>query len=336
MKKETSVLILGAGLAGIMAANALKEKGIFYILIDKGRSVGGRMATRRIDTGKADHGAQFFTARSDEMKELVDQWIESGVVYEWTKGFHQLSDTGEIKIHSDEYPRYAATDGMNALTKDLATGIDVSLHTRAKTVHYKEGSWHVHVEDEQEKTGTEIVAKGLISTIPVPQALTWMDFNGIESDIKEELSQLDYEPCVGLMIALNKESKLPQKGGVQGQGDLAFIADNQQKGISTKPILTVHASGDWSAAHFDDTDEEIRNLLLAKLDHIVSEEDIINMEVKRWRYAKPKTLYPDRVLKTVYPAPIVFAGDCFFEGKVEGAILSGITAGKWIADQMKN
>ena len=38
-------------------------------VVDKGRGVGGRMASRRVDTpaGQArfDHGAQFFTTRSD-------------------------------------------------------------------------------------------------------------------------------------------------------------------------------------------------------------------------------------------------------------------------------
>ncbi|HMQ53993.1 MAG TPA: FAD-dependent oxidoreductase, partial [Anaerolineae bacterium] len=52
------VLVVGAGLSGLMAANLLKAYGFKVTVLDKGRSVGGRLATRRIGPGRADHGAQ--------------------------------------------------------------------------------------------------------------------------------------------------------------------------------------------------------------------------------------------------------------------------------------
>lgn len=57
------VVIVGAGICGLMAAGQLVERGASVLLLDKGRTVGGRLATRRIEAGCADHGAQFFTAR---------------------------------------------------------------------------------------------------------------------------------------------------------------------------------------------------------------------------------------------------------------------------------
>ena len=60
------IAIVGAGLAGLSCAQALRAGGADVQLFDKGRGVGGRMATRRVDTplGPAtfDHGAQFLTA----------------------------------------------------------------------------------------------------------------------------------------------------------------------------------------------------------------------------------------------------------------------------------
>jgi hypothetical protein len=53
---KTDIVIVGAGLTGIMAA---KDQGYEVLLMDKGKSVGDRMATRRLDSGKVDHGAQF-------------------------------------------------------------------------------------------------------------------------------------------------------------------------------------------------------------------------------------------------------------------------------------
>ena len=57
------VVVVGAGVAGLMAAQSLVKNGHDVVVVDKGRSPGGRLATRRIDNATLDHGAQFFTVR---------------------------------------------------------------------------------------------------------------------------------------------------------------------------------------------------------------------------------------------------------------------------------
>ena len=58
----SDVLVIGAGMSGIACARALQAEGVPVRLIDKGRGIGGRMATRRTAVaGKTitfDHGAQ--------------------------------------------------------------------------------------------------------------------------------------------------------------------------------------------------------------------------------------------------------------------------------------
>jgi hypothetical protein len=82
------VLIVGAGMSGLMAAQTLRERGHSVQLIERGRSVGGRLATRRVgDGGLADHGAQFFTVRSDTLQSYVDRWLAQALVYVWGEGW---------------------------------------------------------------------------------------------------------------------------------------------------------------------------------------------------------------------------------------------------------
>ncbi|NET74239.1 MAG: NAD(P)-binding protein, partial [Sphaerospermopsis sp. SIO1G2] len=45
----TSCVIVGAGIAGLLAGTVLQEAGWEVIVLDKGRSVGGRMSHRRLD-----------------------------------------------------------------------------------------------------------------------------------------------------------------------------------------------------------------------------------------------------------------------------------------------
>ena len=79
---HADILIIGAGLAGLSAANALQAAGHDVLVVDKGRGLGGRLAGRRIDNASFDHGAQFMTTRDPKFVEQVSQWIEAGVAEE--------------------------------------------------------------------------------------------------------------------------------------------------------------------------------------------------------------------------------------------------------------
>ena len=43
----TSVIIVGAGIAGLACARSLADAGMNPVVLDKGRGLGGRVATRR-------------------------------------------------------------------------------------------------------------------------------------------------------------------------------------------------------------------------------------------------------------------------------------------------
>ena len=77
------VVIVGAGLAGLTAATALRARGIAARVYDKGRGVGGRMSIRRRDGHVFDHGAQFFKARDERFMRAVETWCAADVAAEW-------------------------------------------------------------------------------------------------------------------------------------------------------------------------------------------------------------------------------------------------------------
>ena len=86
----SDVVIIGAGLSGLVAAHALQRSGSSVLVIDKARSVGGRLATRQIGRATLDHGAQFFTVRSPEFRSAVEEWLSAGLVTEWCQGFAEV------------------------------------------------------------------------------------------------------------------------------------------------------------------------------------------------------------------------------------------------------
>src|SRR3954452_22129381 len=100
-------LIIGAGRSGLSAARVLQHAGWSVVVADKGRGVGGRMATRRIGESRVDHGAQFITVRDPRFAVAVRQWESACVVRPW--------------FTDGEHTRYCGTEGMAGIVKHMSS-----------------------------------------------------------------------------------------------------------------------------------------------------------------------------------------------------------------------
>ncbi len=325
MATETTceVLIVGGGLAGLMAARTLLHGGHKVILLDKGRGVGGRLATRRVGNGVADHGAQFFTMRDPEFKTLVDGWVKHDIAYVWSMGW---SDGSLADTPRDGHPRYAVSGGMNALAKLLSQGLDCRLDTQVTALRKGNDEWVVETS-----TGSSYRAHAVLMTAPVPQTLALLRAGSVvlPEDAASALEAITYDPCLCGLFRIDGDVYLPEPGALQRPyAEIAWIADNHRKGISPNArILTLHASPSYSRAHYDDSDEMLVNRFRAELASFMkTDAHILEAEIKRWRYSQPSALYPERCL-VIREQNLVFAGDAFGGPRIEGAALSGIAAG---------
>ncbi|OLO42752.1 hypothetical protein BTR23_01760 [Alkalihalophilus pseudofirmus] len=337
--KHYSVIIVGAGLAGIIAAKKFEEQNVNYLVLEKGNSVGGRMATRRMNGGRSDHGAQFFTARSEKMKHLVKQWEQDGLIHTWTKGFHQMKNVMEIEslsLHQDGYPRYAGKGGMNALTQGIANGLNIQLKHIVETVQWVEDKWAIKVRVDGKSQELTFTANRLMLTSPTAQSIELLHGGGIlvEASVMKELEETSYFPCLCAIVTLDAPTNIPKPGGIQiKEGIISFLGDNQQKGISDTTVVTIHGNEYWSREHYDQDDHVIIETLIQAARPLLGEGNILDKQLKRWRYSKPDKLHPEEFVASTLPGPIVFAGDIFKRGAVEGAILSGLAAAEWIVEE---
>jgi renalase len=306
------VVIIGAGLSGLMAARSLRDSGVDVTVLDKGRGVGGRLATRRIGEARFDHGAQFFTVRTDEFRSHVDAWLAAGIVREWCRGF------GE----NDGHPRYVGTEGMTSIAKHLADGLDVRTGELAFTLRHDHGRWQVQTDD-----GADHGADRVILTAPLPQSFSFLMNIGV--DMPESLRGTDYDRTLALLVALDSnDHNVPAPGGVQNpDADFQFIADNMAKGISPVPALTFHFSPGFSASHFDDDLDAIHDEMMRLALPWIGNARVTDSQPKKWRFATPRASFPDRCWVTPN-GQVVLAGDAFDGPKVEGAALSGLAAAR--------
>ena len=312
------VVVVGAGLAGLAAARELVDAGHAVTVLDKGRSPGGRLATRRIGLARLDHGAQFFTVRTDAFAAFVQPHLDSGQVYEWCRGFSEVGDG---------HARLAARGGMNAWAKAIAVGLDVRCETLVFAIRpgnaASGAAWDVALDD-----GTSIPADALVVTCPLPQSYSLLV--SAEVALPEELVRTEYDKTIALLMTLDSPPAVPEPGGLNNPTDvLSFVADNQRKGISDAPALTVHANAAWSDDHWNDPTDALIQALRDAAAHYVGGALISESQLKKWRFATPRTLWPDSCWVAAEAAgPLVLAGDAFAGPRVEGAVLSGIAAAR--------
>lgn len=303
----------------MIAARELKDSGWRVTVLEKKANVGGRMATRSVRDGLFDHGAQFFTVRSERFAALVEEWIEAGIAEEWSRGF--AGPDG--KFNPDGYPRYRGSEGMTSIPRYFARDLDVRTSVRVAEIDVKEGFWEARTE-----TGARFTGEALILTAPVPQSLALAGSGSFElpANSRRQLEKISYDPCLALMARLDGPSNIPEPGGIQIKGEpLDWISDNFQKGISRAPGVTIHAGPEWSREHFEDDEDRITRSLLELAEGWLG-SPVIETSLTRWRYSWVAISHPEPCLQATTSPPPIFCGDAFGNAKIEGAALSGLAA----------
>lgn len=325
MTEQKSCLIVGAGMSGLMAANLLQDAGQQVTVLDKGRGVGGRMSTRRFGGATFDHGAQYFTVRDERFRAYVEHWLGAGVIAEWSKGF----PSAEGEKSSGKYPRYRGAEGMTQAAKALAQRVPVQLSTQVTQIDCEDGRWSLTVKSLGDDSTHTHTADALLMTPPAEQTLALMRSGNVTlpDDVIQALEAITFNPCFAVLALLDKPSRVPEPGGVFMPGEpISWLADNQQKGISDVPAVTIHAGPDFTREHYDDDKAQVAQALIDAARPYLGDATVLEYQVQRWRYSQPDQMHSEKTLFTDNPAPVAFAGDAFNGARVEGAALSGMAA----------
>ncbi len=321
------IIIIGAGLAGLMAADWLQENGSSPLLIEKEASIGGRMATWQTENGRADYGAQFFTVRNPIFQKYVDQWLAQDIVFTWSHGW---SDGSLGTTQADGFPRYAARNGMSALAQHLAHNKSTHLNTQINTITQNNTQWHL-----RDQNGNLYTSDALILTPPVPHSLALLASGNISLSDRDQqaLSRIQYAPSWTALFAVEGDTTLPPSGVLhRPEAIVSWIADNQQKGVSPhSQIITMHIHPQKSGLWFFAPPEEIAGIFRAEIRPFLTPNSTLQLlNLHLWPYALPTTLHPQACLIVQEMPSLIFAGDAFNGPRIEGAALSGLAAAQAI------
>ncbi|MDG9929826.1 MULTISPECIES: FAD-dependent oxidoreductase [unclassified Pseudomonas] len=317
------IAIIGTGLAGLSAAQALHAAGLEVELFDKSRGSGGRMASKRSDAGSLDLGAQYFTARDRRFVEVVQQWQARGWVAEWDPQLYHYNQNGLLPS-PDEQVRWVGTPRMSAISRALLGALPVHFSCRITEVFRGEQHWSLQ---DAEGNGHGPYSAVLVAT-PAPQATNLL---AAAPKLAGAAASVIMEPtwAVALGFATPLETRV-EACFVQG-GALDWLARNRSKPGRDGSFDTwvLHATSAWSRQHLDLPKDAVIERLhgaFAELIGCALPAPAFAL-AHRWLYARPAGAHEWGALADA-DLGLYVCGDWCLSGRVEGAWLSGQEAAR--------
>ncbi len=277
------------------------------------------MATRYAGDFEFDHGAQFFTARSNAFRRFLEPLVGAGVVTDWKAEFAELERNRIITQRSwgDGYPHYVGTPRMNSIGKHLSVGLDIALDTEIVAVERKNADWTLadSIGRQYHPFDWLVVTAPAAQTAVLAQAFP---------DFAMFCSQRRMLGCFALMLGFAKAIDLPWDAALVRNGDISWISVNSSKpGRGPAFSMVVHSTNAWADAHMEDSVDDVLEQMLVEASLVTGVElrTAIHQRVHRWRYANidkqsgPTYLVDDG-------NRIAACGDWCVRGRIEAAFAS--------------
>ena len=300
------IAILGAGLAGLSAAQSLSTAGRKVRLIDKGRAAGGRLATRRIEHAgqnhRFDHGAQYLRAERPGFADL----LEAAGTQPWP-----------------DARRRVPLPGMSALGRHMAEGLDLLTGRHVSALMRGEAGWIVaHMDAALVRPGrplpaVEPVMEGpfaaVLVTFPAEQAAALLP-----SPLAAPLRAITYAPCWTVMASF--AGRLDQPDTLRELGPIGWAArDSAKPGRDARQEnWVIQAGPEYSREFLEAAPEAVVAHLLAALGAPAP----LFALAHRWRYSLLETALGQPCLWDTALA-LGYASDGCIAGRAESAWESG-------------
>ncbi len=311
------VIIIGAGISGLVAARDLAAEGWNVIVLEKSRSIGGRCATRIWNGHVVDHGAQFITLHSEtirlDMLKIAQNKIHEIQAPVWDSEHKEIIATGGA--------RYYHVEGNNRIGAALAFGLDVRREVEVDHLSCHNGLWRVG----------EMDARCVLLTCPLPQQQKLLGL---------PVNHGVYLPCLTGLFEFEGSSDvaLPQNYAINlkhtGQPIEWSACENHKSGrVQPGRLVLVAQAGESFSNDFLESPHEI---WLAQMEESLrslwplSGVKTMDRWGHRWRYARREAT------TDVLPmnAGCFVAGDSLVRSRIEDVWMDGQRAAKQIADYL--
>lgn len=267
MTEHTAVI--GAGLAGLTCARALADAGHSVVVFDKGRGLGGRMASRRRDGWRFDHGAVALRPTDDAFAAFLAASQDIGQAAPW-----------------DAADGWTGVPGISTVVKSLTHRLEIASLQQVTGLTKSVAGWIIEGSQYAENR----VFDRVILAIPQPQAQKILSpWPALCAQI--EAAQM--QPCWTLMVGFDASLSTDVAYSDRCADPIAVIARETAKPGRSLPGdgWVIQANADWSRRHLELDQTQIEALLLpAFFREIACPPAVPTISMAhRWRYALTKT-----------------------------------------------
>lgn len=319
------VAVIGAGLAGVTAARALRAAGYPVTVFEKSRGPGGRMATRRTPAGDTfDHGAQYFTARDALFREQVRWWMDAGVVAEW-HGVIGTLEHGRVTRSEREQVRYVGVPAMGSGVREYAETLHARYEVRVERVEREGSAWRLTTESGERLGPYDVV----VVAVPAPQAVPLL---AGAPELAARAATVHMEPCQAVMARFEARVPLELDGAFVHGSPLSWIArDASKPGRAEGERWVLHGSPEASREFLESAPDVVAARWVEAFTQATGlEVRPVETVVHRWRYALPSPALEETALFDA-SLGIGACGDWCGGPRVEGAFLSGVALARRLA-----
>ncbi|GAA1332365.1 NAD(P)/FAD-dependent oxidoreductase [Pseudonocardia xinjiangensis] len=310
-----SVLVVGAGLAGVACAVELTAAGVPVQVLERAASVGGRMASRTVHGRPVDIGAAYFTVRDPEFAEVVARWRTAGLARPWTSELAVLGDG--TRGRSPGPVRWAAPHGLASLVAELASGLAVELEHE---IH------HVGPGPVVDGRPADVV----VLAMPDPQALRLLD---PASPAVPELAGREWRPVITVVAGWpSREWPEMPAAFVNDHPVLSLIADDGDRRGDGAAVLVAHTTADAARRHERDPAGAVGPVVGAVRELLDVPTAPSWTAVHRWDHAAPAAARDQPF--HLGDDGIAVAGDSWGSSRVETAWRSGTLLGRAVAARL--
>lgn len=314
MKK---IAIIGAGIAGLSCAWSLQGAGHDITVFEKSRGLGGRVATRRRETGKGqpvafDHGAQFFTARKPEFLETLS--AVGAAVSEWrplTAGAERLDG-----------PLLVGTPGMTGIAKGWIADDDIRLGCRIVDIR-QSGAGRALLDEEG---GSHGPYDHVVLAVPVDQAIPLAAAADCDSRTLAALGAVTMAPCWAGLFAFDTALPAGFDFWSDATGKIVTVATRNasKPGRDGIDCWVVHAAAGWTRDNLERDAGDVAGDLFDAFAEVTGKRPPkpVYATAHRWRFARTETALGKPFLID-RGAGLSFCGDWCLGARVEAAFESG-------------
>lgn len=277
------IAVIGAGIGGIALASRLASNHD-VVVFEKGRGVGGRMASRYAHAFSFDHGAQYFTVRDPAFAALLAPALAAGAVAPWTGSIARIADGIMTDLAEPRDRHLVGVPNMNSAVKALADSLDVRLGVEIAPLRG-------HTREGRHLASTDGVDHGLfdwvVSTTTAHQTMALFANNAPNEGA---LRATKMAPCYALMLGFAEPIELPWIAARVSGSPIDWIGIN-----STKPgrdtsctTLVIHSTSHWAQARLGQ-DIELLGIELAQALHQATGIDpdlAVFRAIHRWASAR--------------------------------------------------